>query len=86
MHASWPLKTAAGRGVCVCVGGGWGGGVLQKCSVYFRVFRMVMADGIKDFLWMRLWASGTLYLLPDGKANDTVVFWQTQTHLYTCMF
>lgn len=64
-------------------------GGLQERSVCFRVFRMVMADGIKDFLcllWMLLWASGTLCLLPDGKSQDIVVFWQIQTLLYTWVF
>ncbi len=36
------------------------------CSVHFISFRVIIAEGMKDFLYMFFQASVTLYQLPDG--------------------
>lgn len=67
------VKTAAGKG----------GGCYKSAVFISGCLAWLWQMELKKFLcvWMLLWASGTLYLLADSKAKDSIVFWQTKTHL-----
>lgn len=39
---------------------------ISTCSIYLILFRLVLAEGMKDFLQMFFWSSGTLYCLLGG--------------------